>query len=320
MTTAALNQTTELINAKPLQFDTARLLDDRIRVARPDVFPSRCVGQIEIKIRNGGWLQASGSLVSDYTVLTAGHVVKNSDNTFFDIETFRFIPARDHSSMPYGVYDWVKMRGVYNGGSRDFALISLAQPAGFRTGYLGTLAKHPVNRWTSEGDRFQHIGFPGDHADEIWIDEDGVCTGIHDGRQMKTDIDAAHGQSGGPLTVNWGSGNPKVSGCLSWGPNPVEDPNYFTPGYEVEKTDVWMQILCDEYGRMHADDRFQGCASTNFMGGVVETAGMLPNYEIPHAFTEDEGPRIRRFNPRFNAHWLTPHRMRLMQAQQKLTP
>lgn len=309
---ATLEQVTEIANTNPLIFAQPMLLDDRIRVARPDVFPSRCVGQIEIKVKGGGWHTGSGSLVSDYTVLTAGHVVKKSDNTFYDIETFRFIPARNHSSLPYGVFDWFKMKAVYNGSSRDFALISLAQPAGFRTGFLGSLAKYPVNRWKVEGDRFQHIGFPGDHADEMWIDEDGTCTDIYDGRQLKTDIDAAHGQSGGPLTVSWGSTQTKVCGCLSWGPSDVEDPNYFTPGYEVEKKDVWMQILCDEYGRMHADDRFGGCSNSLSMEDTVETATMLPNYDMPYAYADDEGPIIRTFGPRLNAQWFTPHRLRLM--------
>ncbi|CAH0345154.1 trypsin-like serine protease [Bacillus sp. CECT 9360] len=305
------SKSTEITNPNPKMFFQPKILDDRIAVARPDVFPSRCVGQIEIKVKNGGWHQASGSLISDYTVLTAGHAVKSSNNEFFEIETFRFIPARNHANMPYGVYDWHRMRAVYNGGSRDWALISLAHPAGFRTGFLGTIAKYPVSRWANEGDHFQHIGFPGDHADEMWIDEDGACTAIHDGRQIKTDIDAAHGQSGGPLTLNWSSsGVPQVAGCLSWGPNDVEDPNYFTPGYEDVKTDVWMQVLCDEYGKIHSDDRFGGCSESKSIKEVITTEGMLPNYEVPYIFADDKGPAIRRFSPKFREQWLTPNRMR----------
>lgn len=34
--------------------------------------------------------------------------------------------------------------------------------------------------------------------DEMWIDQDGECTDIYRGQQLKTDIDAAGGQSGGP--------------------------------------------------------------------------------------------------------------------------
>ncbi|MGE7094398.1 trypsin-like serine peptidase [Lysinibacillus sp. NPDC048646] len=315
MADSNIMKSTVIKNANPLKVSQEMLFDDRIQVARPDVFPNRCVGQIEIKLRNGTILQASGSLISDYTVLTAGHVVKGANNQFLDIETFRFIPARNHSNMPYGIYDWSEMRAVYNGGSRDWALISLTQPAGFQTGFLGTSAKFPVNRWANERDHFQHIGFPGDHTDEMWIDEDGVCTGIHDNRQLKTDIDAAHGQSGGPLTISWFSNNPQVCGCLSWGPNPIEDPNYFTPGYEDVKTDVWMQWLCDEYGKKHPDDRFSGC-QTHLTEGPVETKSMLPNYDIPHVFTDDKGPGIRRFTPRATENWMTPHRARLMMNQQ----
>ncbi|EON72572.1 hypothetical protein H131_10543 [Lysinibacillus sphaericus OT4b.31] len=97
--------------------------------------------------------------------------MKGANNQFLDIEIFRFIPARNHSNMPCGIYDWSEMRAVHNGGLRYRALISLTQPAGFQTGFLGTSATYPVNRWANERDRFQHIGFPGDHTDEMWIDD-----------------------------------------------------------------------------------------------------------------------------------------------------
>ncbi|MCS6595304.1 trypsin-like serine peptidase [Bacillus cereus] len=287
-------------------------------VARPHVGPSRCVGHIVIKYRNQDkWWQGTGTLISDYTVLTAGHIVKNSKNEYYDIEKFQFIPARHHSDAPYGVFNWSKMKAVFNGGSRDWALISLSEPAGFRTGFLATKAKYPINRWKSEGDRFQHIGFPIDHAEEMWIDKDGVCTDIWNGRQLKTDLHAVQGQSGGPLTINWGSGNPIVCGCLSSGPYTVTTPNYFTPGYEDVKTDVWMQVLCDEYGKMHSDDRFAGCSSSISQGDIISTQGMLPNYDIPHVFAEDEGPVIRRFSPRLIENWITPQRIRHMLEQEK---
>ncbi|MBI5251833.1 MAG: trypsin-like serine protease [Desulfomonile tiedjei] len=310
-------QSTVLVNETPTLFEEIRLLDDRIPVARPDVFPSRCVGHIEIKLRGGGGYTASGSLVSDYTVLTAGHVVKNASNQFHDIQSFRFIPGRNRAAMPYGVYEYSEMRAVNAGHSRDWALISLTQAAGFRTGFLGTLAKFPVDRWTREGDRFAHVGFPGDHRDEMWVDEDGACTGIYEGRQLITDIDAAHGQSGGPLAIQWFSGDPRVCGCLSWGPNAAEDPNYFTPGFEDVKTDVWMQWLCDHFGHLHSDDRFGKSNTALFAADDMGTVGMLPNYELPHSFIEDTGPDVRRFSSRFTTDLLTPNRVRINAAKAK---
>ena len=49
-------------NPKKVQF-----FDDRIPVARPDVYPSRTVGQILQKARNCPGIGGSGSLNSDYT-------------------------------------------------------------------------------------------------------------------------------------------------------------------------------------------------------------------------------------------------------------
>ena len=295
--------TTTIENPNPIKF---RLFDDRIPVSRPDIYPSRTVGQILVRLKDGRSWSGSGSLLSDYTVLTAGHVVKDSSNNFYDFDFIRFIPARNHQSEPYGRFDWMEIRAIHSG-ARDWALISLTQPAGFSTGFLGARAKLPLDRWTREGDRFSHIGFPGDHQDEMWIDEDGACTGIHESRQLLTDIDAAHGQSGGPLTVEWFSSSPRVAACLVWGPNPVEDPNYFMPGYETSRDDTWLQWLCDRYGRLHPDDRFQGCINSLEAREATDTYSSLPNYGVDSYTADDSGPVIRRFSPRRNQHVLSAY-------------
>jgi V8-like Glu-specific endopeptidase len=245
--------------------------DDRILASRPDVYPYRTVGQLLVKERNGGMSQGSASLLSDYTILTAGHMVKNDNNQFLDIEWIRFVPARNHLNEPYGRFDWARIRAVRSGG-RDWTLISLAQPAGFQTGFLGANAQLPITNWKGVGG-LSHIGFPGDHADEMWIDEDGSVTDIDEERQLRTNIDAAAGQSGGPLTQNWFGTNPQVIGSLIGGPNPVEDPNDFMPGWETSKEDTWMEWLCTDFGHSHPDDRFTGCSSLNLASDqtVVET-------------------------------------------------
>ena len=114
----------------------------------------------------------------------------------------------------------------------------------------------------------------------MWIDEDGRATGIYDSRQLITDIDAAHGQSGGPLALDWGGGSPRVVASLVWGPNPVEDPNYFMPGWENTKQDTWFEWLCNEFGRRHPDDRFGGLSTLKLAQDVEFsfTDGQLPDY------------------------------------------
>lgn len=79
------------------------------------------------------------------------------------------------------------------------------------------------------------------------------------------------------------------------------------------KTDVWFQALCEEYGNMHSDDRFVSCGS---LGDTMFTQGMLPNYNIPHVFSNDKGPVIRGFSPRYIESWMTPRRLSVMQKQE----
>ncbi|WP_154213692.1 hypothetical protein [Bacillus cereus] len=69
--------------------------------------------------------------------------------------------------------------------------------------------------------------------------------------------------------------------------------------------DVWMQWICDIYGKLHPDDRFGGCT------------GMFPNYDIRHVFTAEKGPGIHRFSTRLTKDWLIPKRGRLMNQKDK---
>jgi V8-like Glu-specific endopeptidase len=281
-----------------------RPLDDRIPVARPEIYPSRCVGQIVARLRDGRVFQGSGSLLSDYTVLTAGHMVKDANNAFFDITSMVFIPAKNHGGEPYGQFDWEHMRAVRVGG-RDWCLISLAQPAGFSVGFLGAYAQLPINRWVGTG-ALSHIGFPADHRDEMWIDEEGAVTAIDQSVQLRTNIDSAAGQSGGPLVRNWFSAG-QVVGSLVEGPNPVEDPNDFMPGWETSKDDTWMEWLTTHFGNRHPDDRFtrpslRAAAGTDAM----ETVGMRPIAATNAVFADDKGPDVRRLRPAELAGFMTP--------------
>jgi hypothetical protein len=224
---------------------------------------------------------------------------KNIDNEFYDIDSIRFIPAKNHASEPYGRFDWEYIQAIRID-SRDWALMSLTQGAGFSVGFLGSVTKFPISRWMDEGDHFSHVGFPGDHRDELWIDEDGQVTDIFDGCQLETDIDAAHGQSGGPLALGWGSETPRVVASLVGGPNPAEDPNFFMPGWEDVKEDTWFQWLCTEFSRRHPDDRFGGCQPSPSAAGSdhMFTDAKRPDYAQDHRVVDDDGPLVRRFYPK----------------------
>lgn len=297
-------QPQDIRNPSPKQF---RLFDDRIRVSDPSVYPYRTVGHIVVELADGRVFTGSWSLLSDYTVLTAGHVVMDSGNVFYDIQSLRFIPARNHSSEPYGRFDWTSMRGIRSG-ARDWALIELAAPAGHRTGYLGYHARLPLADWVGLSG-LSHIGFPGDHADEMWIDEDGSVESINEGLQLRTNMDAASGQSGGPLTRNWFGSNAQVVGSLIEGPNPVENPNDFMPGWETSTTEGWLHHLCTDFGKRNEDDRFEACDETRMEGGGLSARGKLPKYSADSQLADDQGPTIRRFSVP-NTLVMTPKRAR----------
>lgn len=295
-------QPSDLTNQSPEIF---HLLDDRIPVSDPSVYPYRTVGHIIVELTDGRVFTASGSLLSDYTVLTAGHAVMSADNEFYDIQSLRFIPARNHSDEPYGRFDWRSMRAIRSG-ARDWCLIELAAAAGFRTGYLGWHARLPLSRWVGLDD-LSHIGFPGDHADEMWIDEEGEVESIDEQLQLRTSIDAAAGQSGGPLARNWFGTNPQVIGSLVEGPNPVENPNDFMPGWETSTTQGWVHHLCTDFGNRNPDDRFEGCDSVQVQSSDISIKGKLPKYSAESRLANDYGPTIRRF-PKSRSLRMTPRR------------
>jgi V8-like Glu-specific endopeptidase len=270
-----------------------RDLADRTIVAPPNQFPYRAIGQIIVELHDGRRHQGTGTLLSDFTVLTAGHLVKNADNAFMDIAKMFFIPAMNHLSCPYGIYDWCQMRAV-NAGTSNWALISLVEPAGHSVGFFGTYAQSPVEQWIGHRG-LSHFGLPLELHDEMRIAEDVQIVRVEQRSRLHTDQQTVTGQVGGPLIQNWHSNNPQVVATLATEPRTAAGANEFVPGWESGTEDGWMTWLCDEFGDRHMTDRFQQHRSISGEKGtpIAETYAMQPDYSPFTYYADDDGPSVR---------------------------
>ncbi len=277
-------------NAAPQRY---RDIAERTVVAAPSQFTYRAIGQITVELRDGQRRHGAGTLLSDFTVLTAGHLVKSEENAFFDIAKLHFVPAMNHLSRPFGIYDWCYMRAV-NSGIANWALISLVEPAGQSVGFLGAHARSPTDSWI--GDQgLTYLGLPTQPHDEIWIDEMVEIAEIDRGVRLQTNMQSTSNQIGGPLVRDWLGTNPQVVATKVADGSQVSPANVFMPGAEDQGDGSWIRWLCDEFGRLHATDRFQihTGATTEWATTTTETYAMQPDYTPFCYHADDAGPAVR---------------------------
>ncbi len=109
-------------------------------------FPARTVVKI-ITYKGGVSGTLSGMLVSDCFVLTAGHIILNSNANpirNFSFDSIKILPAFDNGTLPIGISSaWVEkiylLDSYFNPtiSSRDIALLKINQPLGKLLGYTG---------------------------------------------------------------------------------------------------------------------------------------------------------------------------------------
>lgn len=139
-------KSSEIRNDTP---DYFHIFEDRTSVAHPSHFPYRSVGHVVVELSNGERLVGPGTMLSDFTVLASAHLVKNTENLFLDIARLFFVPAKRHLTQPYGIFDWTHIR-AFRDDRNDWALISLAEPAGRAVGTFGAYAKSSSEDWRDE--------------------------------------------------------------------------------------------------------------------------------------------------------------------------
>lgn len=271
-------------NASPQCF---RDFGGRRVVAASGQFPFRAIGHVVVELGDGRRHKGGGTLLSDFTVLTAGHLVKTVDNAFMDIAKMYFIPAAHHLTRPYGIYDWNTVRAV-NSGGRDWGLISLTEPAGHSVGYLGAYAQRGTDEWIGQAG-LSCFAQPKELHDEMWVDEDvQILPGDHPER-LYTDQRTTSFQAGAPLVRNWHSNNPQVIAALVSDDGRGVRTNEFMPGMHSDTGAGWLTWLCEEFVHLNRCDRLK----YNRTATTLETVAMQPDYS-PYSFTaDDDGPTVR---------------------------
>jgi V8-like Glu-specific endopeptidase len=190
--------------------------DDARHAFQDSSWPWGLVG----RIFNDQGFSGTGALIGDRLVVTAGHMVPWSSQSWW----MRFVPAYFNGSSLYGagVESYVSdARGYDTGGTGyDWALLRLYEPLGMSLGYFG------YNSYSTNWNNlsvWSNIGYPGDidNAEEPAFqqgftinDTDGDSNG---GEELETEnCDLNHGNSGGPMFAWWNNGtDPRIVGVVS---------------------------------------------------------------------------------------------------------
>jgi trypsin len=196
---------------------------------------------------NGGHL-CGGSIIDEYTVVTAGHCTNDVDASELFVRA-GVSKHRDRRGVDIEVAE-INQRDGGPGGNGDIAVLTLASPLPFsdkiRPIALATaeeLADATTARLSGWGDRGENRG--GGSAKLLAVDvpvvNDNDCQDL-----MDSDLDSAgemctyrpgtgscYGDSGGPLVIFGAFGVPKLVGVVSWGEYCDDSPSVYVevPAY-----------------------------------------------------------------------------------------
>ncbi len=117
--------------------------DERYQPGNMTRYPISTRGQLVMTQRDGKKGTCSATLISSRHLLTAAHCAYDQKTSSF-MQKIEFIPARNGSYIPYGVYG-VKTALIprqyrtsgFGKGNADIAVLELATPLGDQLGYLG---------------------------------------------------------------------------------------------------------------------------------------------------------------------------------------
>jgi hypothetical protein len=282
-------KSSELRNTSPLHFHVA---DDRPAVTHPNLFPYRAIGHVVVELGDERKFVAPGTLLSDFTVLTSGYLVKNRDNEFLAISKLRFIPARNHSPQPFGVFDWTHIRALRTD-VEDWALISLAEPAGRAVGCFGAFGRGAIDSWRGNQGLAAFTTSLAER-DAVSIEEDLEVSAVEDHQKLIVRLTRDGRTPGDPLVRNWMSNNPQVIGHLAGKQHRLEDPR-FLAGWQAGRQDNWLNWLCSEFGKRNVMDRFRGSqiAYDSSGGTTLQTQALQPDYSPFSFISDDAGPSVR---------------------------
>ena len=177
--------------------------DDRQRVQDASVFPYAATGYIEAYYDNET-RTGTGALIGKKTVLTAAHVIYDSDLGWAD--PIVFVPAKNGFDEPYGritvEHSYVRSEWASRGDNDyDIGLLALSEDIGTQTGFfqLQVLSETDLQNRV-----LKTAGYPADLGTIYLYTNSGTSSGL-DGNLILFNLDSEPGQSGAPVWSGSGS-------------------------------------------------------------------------------------------------------------------
>jgi V8-like Glu-specific endopeptidase len=261
-------------------------IEDRVVVTSTMAYPWNTIGFLVISYTGGASFRCSGTLVSPYVVLTAGHCVHNNSRGGYVISA-RFYPGQSQASVtdnvqrPYGskadvsalqtTDTWTQISGndsyPVTDYKSDIAAIEFKTPFTFTDTFMPVLYSSAAGPVTSAGypGLFQNTSAYGLYTDS-GSDTSGNYLRSNHVRQFA--IDASGGDSGSPFFyVDPATGQSSLVGSLSYG----DDQNDAAGGPWY---DSWNQSLLASWVSWTPSVAVAGSISGLRIGNIFSTAQM----------------------------------------------
>lgn len=170
--------------------------DNRIQVTNTTANPFKKIAYMEIRWADGYAAAATGFMIGNSSVATAGHAVYSKDHGGF-ATSITVWPGKNGSKTPYGsaVATEATIPKVFykeEDPRYDAAVIKINKALGKKTGYFGLRRQNSA--YTSE---VYVTGYPGDHPGQMWKMKD--VPRVTTKYRLTYNIDTYGGQSGSPI-------------------------------------------------------------------------------------------------------------------------
>ena len=178
--------------------------DERVQVGTTTNYPWRTICYTNHKHTGGGWKRCSGTIVSRYMVLTAGHCVYDRGTSDF-YDEFKIMPGRNGSTFPYTTYTTTRRNT-----NSAYTTASSSNRHNYDYGALFTTSQLPFGTTmpvkfdysANNGNIVNMSGYPGTDPSgnttrAQWRDADPITSSTS--RKMWYDIKSVGGASGSPV-------------------------------------------------------------------------------------------------------------------------
>ncbi len=231
-------------------------IEDRVQVTNTTTYPWNTIGYLTVTYPNGASYRCTGTLVSPYVVLTAGHCIHNNNRGGF-VARVQFFPGQSQNGQsvqrPYGSHaDWQNLkttqRWMQISGSdgypvtdyqNDFAAVQFKTPFTHTSTFMPVVFSSVATTVTSGGYPAQVNGanFYAPFTDS----GSERAAYLRPSHVREFAIDSSGGNSGGPFwATDLSTGRPQLVGSLSYGDD--TDDQSGGPYY-----DAWNQSILSDW-------------------------------------------------------------------------